>query len=158
MVDVGLFTSGTPNEKPWLNLVSNSLTTNTIVANTITTSVQYSAGQVQTVSSATFNPTPAQCVNGIIGVTTVGGFTLTMPTGAALDAFVDQKSVSFKTVVCFSLNTVTAAAVSYNGLTSFDSQSGLTFSLNHLIPSATFYYFRDPVAGWTIYPDYSLHP
>lgn len=32
MVDVNLFTSGTPNEKPWLNLVSNSLTTNLVTA------------------------------------------------------------------------------------------------------------------------------
>jgi hypothetical protein len=35
MVDVTLFTSGTPNQKPWLNLVSNSLTTNTLVAETL---------------------------------------------------------------------------------------------------------------------------
>ena len=35
MVDVTLFTSGTPSQKPWLNLVSNSLTTNTLVAETL---------------------------------------------------------------------------------------------------------------------------
>lgn len=153
MVDVNLFTSGTPNEKPWLNLVANSLT-----CNSITTGTQYSSAPVQIVNTNTFNPTPAQAVNGIIGVVFGGIFTLTMPTGADLDTFVEQKGVSFKTVVCLSLNTVTQAAISYNGLLSFDGQTGLTFAVNHMIPSLTLYYFRDPVAGWTVYPDYSLHP
>jgi hypothetical protein len=149
----------TPVQKGWLNPIVGKLTAGTIVGNV------YSTGPAQTFTTNPVVLTAAQAVNGLIGINPAApaASNITMPPAADLDNFVELKSVSFKTVICFSLapgRGVTNTTISYNGIVSFDGQTGLTFDgtpANVQIPSVVLNYYRDPVAGWTIYPEYSFH-
>lgn len=146
MSDLGLSTTGLPPVKSWLNITAGSL-----AATSSTVNLEYSAGPVNTISTAVNNLTPAQIVNGILGFTFAGGVTITLPTAADLDAFVEQKNVTFKTVFSFKPGGgggVTSATVSFNGVPSFSSQSGV--SAASPVPTITLYYYRSN-SGWTIY-------
>ncbi len=105
MSSTSLVTTGTPNEKPWLHLTSDSLDTNTVTANTvnvgtIATSIPLYLGNVMTTSTAgPFVLTAAQVVGGVLANTyNPGGavtVTYTLPTAAALLAFTETKEPAF---------------------------------------------------------------
>lgn len=151
MVDINLLTSGTPDQKPWLTLVSNSLTTNTLIADkanigTVVSSIPLSLGNVQTFATAgPFSFTPAQIVGGVVGFTYNPGGTPTvsvvLPTASAIQAFIDEAKLpaySFELKIAVNATgvsvafTLGAGCTYYGGGTLFTvtgrDQSSLIFS------------------------------
>lgn len=136
MVDVNLFTSGTPTEKPWLNLVSNSLNTNTVTANTLNVTTTLSSLPLQTSPANLYSTSPntlaASDLPGGVGTYVANGAqAVQLPTAAQLNTLFAATELEVKSFhFVYNINVRSGAgnltATFGTGAIGYDSSTSVT--------------------------------
>jgi hypothetical protein len=173
------FTDGT-NIKPWMNINCNSLntlslTTESLIVNSIKSNNIICGGQVQTftiVNNGTFVLQASDLISGVIGVRITGSGSSTvnfqMPQASTLDAALSQftQPMYFTTIVSISYSANIIAPVSFNlllvatGIIAFDSSSPFSYTPqifsginthNRFQTTLTFTRIGPPGTGWIVF-------
>lgn len=151
----------TPDTKAcsWLNIYTNSVTTNILEAGTITSDLQIfgkmvGTGKVQNTDTTPLTLQPIDIVNGVIGFTNIVHETFcTFPSAADVESYLNLPSsvqnYNFQTFISWKTNAGVTITLG-SGMLSYDGSDPIILGID-VIPQQKVFTFSHSSSGWRVW-------